>query len=113
MKIRSEETLYSMIANSDFLFHYAWFITGKKAITPNYERPFNAIQKESNLKKALSYFIQNKIIRSDYLWKSRSLLKREGSIFEEFVNDLVSHFNRLYKKEQIRTVNFIRYIKRE
>jgi hypothetical protein len=76
MKIRSEEALFSAILNTDFLFHYAAFITGKRAITPNYERAFNSIQRDSNLKKALSYFVQHKIIRSDYLWRSKALLKR-------------------------------------
>jgi len=27
------------------------------------------------MKKVLSYLIQNKILRSDYLWKTKSLLK--------------------------------------
>lgn len=80
-------------------------------ITPNYERAFNAVQRESNLKKALSYFVQLKIIRSDYLWKCKALLKREGSLLQELISDLMNHFNRLFKKEQLRTVNFVRYMK--
>lgn len=99
--------------NTDFLFHYAAFITGKRALTPNYERAFNSVQRESNLKKALSYFVQLKIIRSDYLWRSKALLKRQNSTLEELVGDLMAHFNRLFKREQLRTVNFVRYLRRE
>ena len=112
MKIRSEETLYNMMVNSDFLFHYAWMITGKKVVLPSFERPFNNIQREANLKKVLSYFVQCKIIRSDYLWKSRALLKRDGNTLEELANDLSSHYSRIHKKEQSKSVNFIRYMKR-
>jgi hypothetical protein len=113
LKIRSEEGLFSAIVNSDFLFHYAAVITGKRALTPNYERAFNAVQRESNLKKALSYFIQHKIIRSDYLWRSKALLKRHSATLEELVDDLTAHFHRLFKKEQMRTVNFVRYLRKE
>jgi hypothetical protein len=65
------------------LFQYSWFITGKKAVTPTYEYPINEIQKESNLKKVLGYLLQSKIIRSDYLWKAKSLLKNESSLLKE------------------------------
>lgn len=104
--------LYNSIICTDFLFHYSWFITGKKAVTPTYERPVNDIQKESNLKKVLGYLVQNKIIRSDYLWKSRSLVKREQTLIKDLVLDLINHFNNLYKKEQSKSVNFVKYLKR-
>jgi hypothetical protein len=29
------------------------------------------------------------------------------------VGDLIGHFQRLFKKEQLRTVNFVRYLRRE
>jgi hypothetical protein len=74
-KIRNEPALFAAVTGTDFLFHYSWFITGKKAVTPTYERPVNDIQKESNLKKVLGYLVQSKIIRSDYLWKAKALLK--------------------------------------
>ncbi len=99
--------------NSDFLFHYAAVITGKRALTPNYERAFNAVQRQSNLKKALSYFIQHKIIRSDYLWRTKALLKPHSNTLHELIDDLAAHFHRLFKKEQMRTVNFVRYLRKE
>jgi hypothetical protein len=57
--------------------------------------------------------VQLKIIRSDYLWRSKALLKRQNNTLEELVADLIAHFNRLFKREQMRTVNFVRYLRRE
>lgn len=57
------------------MFHYSWLMTGRKAVNATYQRPINDVQKESNLKKILGYLIQNKMIRSDYLWKTRALVK--------------------------------------
>lgn len=112
-KIRNWESLHQAFVKSDFLFQYSWFITGKKAVTPTYERPVNDIQKESNLKKVLGYLVQSKIVRSDYLWKAKALINSESSLMRDLVADLVTHYNQLYKKEQLRTVNFVRYLKRE
>lgn len=57
--------------------------------------------------------VQSKIIRSDYLWKTKSLVKNENNLLRDLVNDLITHYSNLYKKEQVRTVNFVKYVKRE
>ena len=112
-RIRSEASLFEAIINTDFLFHYSWFITCKKAVTPTYERPVNDIQRESNLKKVFGYLIHNKILRSDYLWKTKSLIKNQNNLLRNLVNDLSNHYNNLYKKEQLKNINFIKSAKRE
>ena len=82
-------------------------------MTPTFEKPINEIQKESNLKKSIGYLVQNKIVRSDYLWKTRSLVKGDQAILSDLITELINHYNHLQKKEQAKTVNFVKYLRRE
>ena len=85
----------------------------KRVLTPNYERPLNIVHKESNLKKILGYLVQNKIVRSDFLWKSKSIAKSDWSIIQDLLEELRNHYTFSHKKTESRTVNFIKYIKPE
>ena len=85
----------------------------KRVLTPNYERPLNIVHKESNLKKILGYLVQNKIVRSDFLWKSKSIAKSDWSIIQDLLEELRNHYTFSHKKTESKTVNFIKYIKPE
>lgn len=52
-------------------------IPEKYTLKPTYEHPVNAMEQESNLKKILSFYSHNKILRSELAWKAKSLVKRD------------------------------------
>lgn len=109
LKIRNEASLFNAVISTDFLYYYGWIITNKKTITPNYPQTMNSVQKESNLKKVIGFLVQHKIIRSDYLWKTKSLMKKEKNIINQLINDLITYYSHLHNKEQMKTINFIKY----
>jgi len=40
------------------------------------------------------------------------MVAKENDCLKELINDLIVHFNHLHNKEQMRTVNFVKYLKR-
>lgn len=41
------------------------------------------------------------------------MVERENGVLQQLVGDLIAHYNHLHKKEQSKTVNFVKYLKRE
>ena len=113
LKIRSENELHAAVASSRFMFDVAAVMTGRRAVTPAYSHPTSLTQREANLKKVLGYLVQNSVLRSDYLWKTRALAKQDSVVVGDLLNSLAGHYYRLNQKEQARSVNFVKYLTRQ
>ena len=77
-QIRDLNSLYSAIVHSNLLYQIAEAILPEKyTLKPTYEKPVNHIEQESNLKKILSFYVHQRIIKSEYNWKARSIVKKD------------------------------------
>lgn len=100
LKIRDKSALVTHLVEGSFLFIFSELVTNcKKAISPTYDKPATVVQREANLKKAISYLVQNKAIRSDHLWRTKQLAKRDIKYIRELLIDLMSSYRHTKKDE--------------
>ena len=79
LQIRDLNSLYLAITSRNLLFKIAKAIAPEKyTLKPTYDSPINSVEQESNLKKILSYFTHNKMLKSEHAWKARSFIMKDN-----------------------------------
>ena len=80
---------------------------------PTYEQPVNTIEQEANLRKILSFMMQNKVLKNDYVWKVKSVVKKDRYIIKNLMNDLMSYYmSKQNHNEDSQRLTFMKYMRK-
>lgn len=92
MQIRDYNALVTNILCNNFLYKIATVIFPEKyTLKPTYEEPINHMEQESNIKKILSFYAHNKVLKSELAWKAKSIVKKEKSITLQVMKGLMNY----------------------
>ena len=112
LQIRDILALYSAINNSNLLYKIAEVVMPEKyTLRPTYQKPLNHIEQESNLKKIISFYVHQRIIKSDYNWKLRSIVKKDKAVITHLLNDLRKYHMKMKNRNMEGTNSLAKYVK--
>jgi hypothetical protein len=92
MQVRDFSSLLAAVLTHHLLYRVAVIITPEKyALKPTYDHPTAAVEQESNLRKILSFYVQNKILKIEPMAVAKKMVKRERSAVVKVVAELMGY----------------------
>ena len=114
LRIRDHKILQNSITNSNLLYTIAATIIPQKyLLKPTYDQPVNFVEQQANLRKILSFLMQNKVLKNDYVWKIKNIVKKDRYIINNLMNDLMSYdMSKHSHNEDSQRVTFMKYMRK-